>query len=277
MSHHEDRFIARDGLDLYEQWWLPGAEPAAAVVVVHGINEHSGRYARLADDLNRRGYAVYAMDLRGHGRSEGARVLVRSFDEYLDDVEILLDRVAGRQPGKPLFLLGHSMGGAIVALLGMLRPPKVRGLVLSGPSVVVAGGVFPVLRRLAALVSAVWPTLQLVRLGCWYISRDPAVVEAFKNDPLVFHDRFPVRTGAEILRAAKRIQMNMEQLRLPLLILQGGKDYVTDAEGARLLAARAGSTDKTLRLYPGLYHEVFSEPEREQVLADTLAWLDARK
>ena len=277
MSHHEDRFIARDGLRLYEQWWLPDAEPAAAVVVVHGINEHSGRYARLADDLNRRGYAVYAMDLRGHGRSEGARVLVRSFDEYLDDVEMLLDCVAGRQPGKPLFLLGHSMGGAIVALLGILRPPKVRGLVLSGPSVVVGGGVFPVLRRLAALVSAVWPTLRLVRLGCWYISRDPAVVEAFKNDPLVFHDRFPVRTGAEILRAAKRIQMNMEQLRLPLLILQGGKDFVTDAEGARLLAARAGSTDKTLRLYPGLYHEVFSEPEREQVVADMLAWLDARK
>jgi alpha-beta hydrolase superfamily lysophospholipase len=277
MSHHEDRFIARDGLALYEQWWLPPGEPVAAVVIVHGISEHSGRYARLADDLNRCGYAVYTMDLRGHGRSDGARVLVRSFDEYLDDVEMLLDRVAARQPGKPLFLLGHSMGGAIVALLGILRPPKVRGLVLSGPSVIVGGRVFPVLRRLAAFASVVWPTLRLVRLGCWYISRDPAVVEAFKNDPLVFHDRFPVRTGAEILLAAKRIQLGLEQLRLPLLILHGTKDVVTDADGARLLAERAGSTDKTLRLYPGLYHEVFSEPEREQVLADLLAWLDARK
>ena len=248
------------------------------MVIVHGINEHSGRYGRLAGDLNRHGYAVYAMDLRGHGRSErAARVSVRWFDEYLDDVEILLERVAARQPGKPLFLLGHSMGGAIVTLLGIERQPPVRGLVLSSPSVVVGGGVFPMLRRLASLVGFVWPTLRLVRLGCWYISRDPAVIEAFKNDPLVFHDRFPVRTGAEILRAAKRIQRGMERLQLPLLILHGTKDVVTDAEGSRLLAARAGSSDKTLRLYEGLYHEVFSEPEREQVLADMLAWLDARK
>jgi acylglycerol lipase len=277
MSHHEDRFVARDGLVLYEQSWLPEGEAAGVVVVVHGICEHGGRYVRLAGDLNRRGYAVYAMDLRGHGRSDGARVLVRAFDEYLDDVEMLLDRVAARHPEKPLFLLGHSMGGAVVALLGILRPPKVRGLVLSAPSVVVGGNVFPVLRRLAALASFVWPTLRFVRMGCWYISRDPAVVEAFKNDPLVFHGRFPVRTGAEILRAAQRIHLGMDQLQLPLLILHGTKDHVTDPNGSRLLATRAASPDKTLRLYPGLYHELFSEPERDQVLADTLAWLDARR
>ncbi len=277
MSHHEDRFTTRDGLSLFEQWWLPDGEPAAAVVVVHGINEHSGRYARLAGDLNRHGYAVYAMDLRGHGRSEGQRVWVRSFDEYLDDVEILLERVAGRQPGRRLFLLGHSLGGGIVLLLGILRPPKVRGLVVSGPSVVIGGKVFPVLRRLAPWVSAVWPTLRLARLGYWYISRDRTVVEAFKNDPLVFHGRFPVRTGDEILRAAERIQRGMGQLQLPLLILHGTKDFSTDPEGSRLLAAHAGSADKTLHLYDGLYHEVFSEPEREQVVADLLAWLDARR
>jgi alpha-beta hydrolase superfamily lysophospholipase len=277
MSHHEDRFDARDGLSLFEQWWLPDGEPVAAVVIVHGIDEHSGRYARLAGDLNRHGYAVYTMDLRGHGRSAGDRVLIRSFDQYLDDVEVLLERVAARQPGKPLFLLGHSMGGAIVALLGILRPPKVRGLVLSGPAVVVGGRVFPVLRHLARLASLLWPTLRVARMGCRYISRDPAVVEAFRNDPLVFHGRFPVRTGAEILRAAKRIHSGMGKLRLPLLILHGTKDFSTDPEGSRLLAAHAGSADKTLRLYPGLYHEVFSEPEREQVVADLLAWLDARK
>ena len=132
--------------------------------------------------------------------------MVRVFDEYVDDVEVLLERVAARQPGKPLFLLGHSMGGAIVALLGITRPPKVRGLILSAPSVQIAGGVFPVLRRLASLASLVWPTLRLTRLGCRFISRDPAVVEAFQNDPLVFHGRFPVRSGTEVLRAAKRIQ-----------------------------------------------------------------------
>lgn len=276
MSHHEDRFQAHDGLELFEQWWLPDGEPLAAIVVVHGINEHSGRYGRLAADLNRHGYAVYAMDLRGHGRSGGDRAWIRSFDEYLDDLELLVERVAARQPGKPLFLFGHSMGGAIVAMLGIARPPKVRGLILSAPAVLIAGGVFPVLRRLASLASAVWPTLRLVRMGCRFISRDPAVVEAFRNDPLVFHGRFPVRTGAEILRAANRIQTGMDRLQLPLLILHGTGDFVTDPKGSRLLAADAGSRDKTLRLYGGLYHEVLSEPEREQVLADVLAWLDAR-
>ena len=109
--HQETHFPARDGTNLYEQYWLPDGPPQAVVVIVHGINEHSGRYARLAADLTGRGYAVYAMDLRGHGRSDGERVMVRSFDEYLDDVEDLLQRVAEREPGKTLFLLGHSMGG----------------------------------------------------------------------------------------------------------------------------------------------------------------------
>jgi acylglycerol lipase len=277
MSHHEDRFTARDGLGLYEQWWLPEKEPVAAVVVVHGINEHSGRHARLAADLNRRGYAVYAMDLRGHGRSDGDRAMIRAFDQYLDDVELLLERVAARLPGKPLFLFGHSMGGAIVALLGITRPPPVRGLILSAPPVLVADGVFPVLRRLASLASRIWPTLRVVRLGGGYLSRDPAVVEAFRNDPLVFHGRFPVRTGAEILKVANRIQSEARRITLPLLVLHGTDDRVTDVKGSRLLVARAGSANKTLRLYSGLYHEVLSEPEREQVVADILAWLDGHR
>ena len=114
-------------------------------------------------------------------------------------------------------------------------------------------------------------------MGCGHISRDPAVVEAFRNDPLVFHGRFPVRTGAEILRAAKRIQAGANRLALPLLVLHGTGDVVTDPRGSRLLVARAGSANKTLRLYSGLYHEVFSEPEREQVVADLLAWLDGHR
>jgi acylglycerol lipase len=277
MSHHEDQFTARDGLSLYEQWWLPESRPVGVVVVVHGITEHSGRYGKLAADLNRRGYAVHAMDLRGHGRSEGARTFVRHFDEYLDDVELLLERVAARHPNVPLFLLGHSMGGGIVALLGITRPPKIRGLILSAPPVVIGGNVFPLLRHLASFASALFPRLRLTRLGCRFISRDPAVAEDYQKDPLVFHGRFPVRTGAEILRVAKRIRSDAQQLKLPLLIMHGTGDYATDSQGSRLLASRAGSTDKTLRLYEGLYHEIFNEPEREQVVGDLLEWLDGRR
>jgi alpha-beta hydrolase superfamily lysophospholipase len=277
MAHHEDRFTARDGIALHEQWWLPRQEPVASVVIVHGINEHGGRYAQLAEDLNCRGYAVYVMDLRGHGRSDGERAMIWQFDQYLDDVEVLLERVAARQPGKPIFLFGHSMGGAIVAMLAITRPPKVQGLILSAPAVLIAGGVFPILRRLASLVSILWPTLRVTRMGCRFISRDPAVVEAFRNDPLVFHGRFPVRTGAEILRAAKRIQAGASRINLPLLVLHGTGDIVTDPRGSRLLVTRAASSSKTLQLYTGLYHEVLSEPEREQVLADVLEWLDAHR
>jgi len=276
MLHDEEHFSSRDGLNLYRQCWLPVFDCRAAVVVIHGINEHSGRYARLAADLNRQGYAVYAMDLRGHAKSDGERAWIESFDEFLDDVEMLLDRVANDQPGKPIFLLGHSMGGLIVARLAITRPPKVRGLILSGPAILVGGKVFPILRRLAAFFSRIWPKLRLVRMGCRFISRDPKVIEDFKNDPLAFHGRFPVRTGAEILRVAKSVQHNLEEIRLPILVMHGSGDIVADAAGSRLLYARASSADKTLHLYDGLYHEIFNEPERERVINDLLAWLNAR-
>ncbi|MEN6559055.1 MAG: lysophospholipase, partial [Thermoguttaceae bacterium] len=221
MTHHEDFFDAQDGLRLFEQSWRPDGATIGTVALIHGVTEHSGRYARLAEDLNRRGYALCAMDLRGHGRSDGSRLWVRRFDQYLDDAELFLERVSARYPERPLFLLGHSMGGAVVALLAATRSPDVQGVVLSAPAIWIGGNVFPVLRRLASLVSWVWPTLRVTHLGCRFLSRDPAVVEAFRNDPLVFQGRFPVSTGAEILRAANRIQTDARRLTLPLLIFHG--------------------------------------------------------
>jgi len=276
MPHEEDRFETRDGLRLFENRWLPEGDPVGVVIVVHGIIEHGGRYADVAAELNRHGYAVYAMDLRGHGRSEGERVSIRSFDEHLADLEVFLDRVRAREPRRPLFLLGHSMGGAVVALLALTRRPAVRGLILSAPAIKVGRGVAPILRRVAAFVSLVFPGLRLVQMGFRMLSRDPEVVAQFKNDPLVFHGRFPVRTGAEILRAAGRIRDRMEAIDLPLLILHGTRDIVTDPEGSRELHARARSTDKTLKLYEGLYHDLLREPEKEQITADLIEWLGAR-
>ncbi|MCE5302348.1 MAG: alpha/beta hydrolase [Planctomycetaceae bacterium] len=274
MTHHEDFFDAQDGLRLFEQSWRPDGATIGTVALIHGVTEHSGRYARLAEDLNRRGYALCAMDLRGHGRSDGSRLWVRRFDQYLDDAELFLERVSARYPERPLFLLGHSMGGAVVALLAATRSPDVQGVVLSAPAIWIGGNVFPVLRRLASLVSWVWPTLRVTHLGCRFLSRDPAVVEAFRNDPLVFHGRFPVRLGDEILRAARRIQENAAKVTLPVLALHGTGDFVTDPRGCRLLVSRARSSDKTLRLYEGLYHDLFNEPERDQIVTDLLDWLD---
>ena len=276
MPHCEDRFEGPDGLNLYQQCWLPQADARAVVLLVHGFIEHSGRYAALAEQLNRHRYAVYALDLRGHGKSEGARALVRSFDEYLADLEVFLERVRRRHPRQPLFLFGHSMGGTIVGLFAATRPVDVQGLVLSAPAAGIGKRVFPILRRLASLVSWLFPGLRLVRLGTGWISRDPQVVEQFRADPLVFHGRFTVRIGAEILRAAQQLQNSAQAIRLPLLILQGTSDRIVDPEGARRLHLRAASKDKTLGLYEGLYHDLFHEPEKQQVTADLIRWLDGR-
>jgi alpha-beta hydrolase superfamily lysophospholipase len=198
--------------------------------------------------------------------------------------------VTEQEPGKPLFVFGYSMGGTIGLLwairrlaggdgqeAGKMPALPVRGLIVVGPGIRIGPGVFPIMRRLVWLVSRVFPRLRLVRLRGGGISRDPLVVAGFQNDPLVFHGRIPVRTGAEILRAADRVTGELESVRLPLLILHGTVDRVCDCEGSRQLYLRAASTDKTLRLYDGLYHEILSEPERRQVLDDLLNWLDARR
>lgn len=277
MPYEEDRFETHDGLWLNENRWLPEGDPAAVVVVVHGFIEHSGRYAELAQRFNQEGYAVYAMDIRGHGKSEGERVFIRSFDDLLADLERFLDRVGAHEANKPMFLFGHSMGGTVVALLAAMRPPDVRGLVLSAPACRIGNRVFPLLRRLAGFFSRVLPKLRLVPMSVKSLSRDREVVDQFHRDPLVFHGRFPVRTGAEILHAADRVEGQMEAIRLPFLVLHGTGDAVADPEGSRLLYQRAGSTDKTLKLYDGLYHDLFHEPEKEQLTADVIEWLGARR
>jgi len=277
MPHYEEKFQSHDGLPLHENRWLPEGESAATVLFVHGFTEHSGRYAELAETLNRHGYAVYAMDLPGHGWSDGEPVLIRSFDQYLADLELFFESVRRREPGKPLFLFGHSMGAAIVVLFSLGREGDLAGLVVSAGALRIGGRVFPILRHLAMVTSRLAPRLRIVTFGGKMLSRDPDVVADFDNDPLVFHGRFPVCSGAEILRAARRIQREMDAVRTPLLILHGTGDRVTDPAGSRLLYARAGSTDKTLKLYDGLYHDLFHEPEKDQVTADVIEWLDARR
>ncbi len=276
MPHEEDHFQSPDGLQLHENRWLPEADPAAVVVLIHGFVEHSGRYAEVAAELNRHGYAVCAMDLRGHGKSEGPRIFVRRFDDYLADVELFLGRVREREPDKPRFLFGHSMGGTIAALLAATRSPDVRGLVLSAPACQIGGRVFPLLRQLAGLISRLCPRLRVVRFDFSRVSRDPEVVAGMRSDPLVFHGRFPARTGAEILRAAGRLRSRMEEIELPFLVMHGTADLVADAQGSRELRARARSTDKTLKVYEGLHHDLLHEPEKKQVTADLIEWLAAR-
>ncbi len=207
---------------------------------------------------------------------DGPRCSIRSFDEYVDDLDCFFDRVIGRAAEKPAFVLGHSLGGLIAVSWCIRRQPKLGGLILSGPALQVRQDLFPWLRHLAKLGSLLFPRLRLVRMGCRNISRDAAVIEHFHDDPLVFHGRFPVRTGAEILRAGDLARAAFAQVRAPLLVLHGTADRVVAVETSQELVERAETTDKTLRLYPGLYHEVLNESEREQVLADLIEWIEER-
>jgi alpha-beta hydrolase superfamily lysophospholipase len=260
--------LASKGAQLFAQWWLPEGEPRAIVAIVHGYAEHSGRYTQTAADLVARGYGVEAVDLRGHGRSSGERVHVDTYDEYLDDVDAFLERVGAVHPGRKLFLLGHSMGGGVVTSYVIERKPPLDGVILSGAAMLA--------RREEAPAGATPPPPRTGPLPAETISRDPAVVAAYENDPLVYRGAPPARTGAAWAAAYQRVQEGMAGIAYPLLILHGTDDRLVPYRGSVQLHETASSSDKTLRLYEGLYHEVLNEPERDKVVADILGWLDAR-
>ena len=269
-------FTAPDGLSLRGRVWMPEGPRRAVVVFIHGIFEHHGRFAALAEQLRRRGYVFYGWDLRGHGRSDGERAWVERFGQFTADLDVVLAEARRECGGLPIFLLGNSMGGAIAATYLLEAPRDIAGAIVSAGAFQVGGRVFPLLRRLAQLVSRLWPRLRMLRASGRRISRDPAVVADFENDPLVVHGRFPVRIGAEVLSAARRITDARRRLDTPMLLLHGTADRTTDAEGSSRIHADAPAADKTLKLYEGLYHDLFHEPEQDQVVADVLAWLDAR-
>ena len=226
--------------------------------------------------LNRAGIAVWALDLRGHGRSSGSRVWTNHFDRYLDDVSLVLDEARTAFPHLPVFLFGHSMGGLIVLQPRLTQTHPPTGLIVSAPSIHVADEFIPWLRKLAAFGSRWFPWARLARMGCSSMSRDKAVVDDYRTDPLVHHGRIPTRTGAEIIRVGEETRRQADRIELPLLILQGTADAVVLCEATEALYQAVGSGDKTLRLYPGLYHDLPREPEKEEVFAEITSWILAR-
>lgn len=275
-AQHEGTFVADDGLRFFERWWSPAGAPKAAIAIVHGYAEHSGRYDYAGRFLAERGYAVDAFDLRGHGHSAGARVLVRSNGEYLADLDVFLARTGERHPEAPLFLLGHSMGGAIVTLAVLRGLKGVAGVVLSGPSLRARQATPRLVQELLLLVARLAPGLRLGKLDAADVSRDPEVVARYDSDPLVYRGRMPLGTLAAMVRAGREITRRMEEFSLPVLLMHGSADNLTHPDGSRELYERASAADKTLKLYDGLYHEILNEPEKDQVLADLAAWLDSR-
>lgn len=274
----EDGVVQVDQLAIRWQGWLPDGEPRAVFLIVHGLAEHSGRYDEFVDYFLARGVACYALDLRGHGHSDGKRVHVDSFDDYRRDVEAVRRIAVERHPDLPFFLVGHSMGGVVVLRNLLLDPSGLDGAIVSSPSLAAHPGVHPPLpiRLLARLLVKIAPRQQVPSgLPARYVSRDPQVVESYEADPLV------TKTASSgwyhsMLAAQREVRSRPGDLALPLLLMQSGDDRLVDPEATEAWAEDAPENLVTFRRWDGLYHEMFHEPEREQVFACVEEWLGGR-
>ncbi|HIJ58672.1 MAG TPA: alpha/beta hydrolase, partial [Deltaproteobacteria bacterium] len=211
----------------------------------------------------------------GHGKSAGSRVYVERFEDFTDTLKTFSHMIRDWQPKKPIFLIGHSMGGLISSIFLLDHQDELSGAVLSGPSVKVPD-MSSVTILAGKLFSTLMPKLGLLALEADGVSRDPVVVQAYLNDPLVYTGKITARLAAELLKAMKRAEVDASKITLPILIAQGSEDRLVDPDGAQMLHDTVGSLDKTLKIYDGLYHEIFNEPEHHKVLGDVEAWLESR-
>jgi acylglycerol lipase len=275
VEHRIGHFDGAGGVRIFWQAWLPGGTPHGVVVLAHGVSEHSGRYAWTGEQLVGRGYALYALDHRGHGRSGGPRAVIDRVGNAVVDIAELVEIADAESAGqaKP-FLLGHSMGGFLALAFATRRQDQIRGLLLSAP-VAVLEAASPVQRIAGHVLSAVAPKLGVLGVDSSTVSRDPEVVRDYESDPLNYHGKLPARTVHEMAQEIGRFPQTIPSITVPLLLQVGTADELVPPRSSELVYEWAGSEDKTLKRYDGLYHEILNEPERETVVADTLAWLDA--
>lgn len=268
----ETTFTGAKGRRIVVHTWLPEGSPRDQVVIAHGYAEHSGRYDAVARFLTARGFAVHALDHHGHGKSEGARAVIARFAQADADIDTLIDRVRTDSGQATVKLIGHSMGGSLALNYALGHQAKLSGLVLSGPAI---GGALPTLQRwFLAVLSAIAPRAGTIALDGKGVSRDPAVVAAYEADPLVFRGKVPARTAHEMYRAIASYPARVRALNVPCLLMHGDADTLVSAVDAAPLFQGIASPDKTIRIWPGLFHEIFNEPEREQVLGLTADWLE---
>lgn len=269
----EDSFAGRGGTRIFFRSWQPPAS-RAVVVICHGVNAHGGQYVWAAEQLQAAGFAVYAIDLRGRGRSEGERFYVDDIADYVDDLGTLIDLAKSREPGLPVFLLGHSAGGVVSCTYALDRQAELAGLIcesfafqVPAPAVVLA-----LIKGLARIA----PRLPVLKLKNADFSRDPAAVAALDADPLTRGEVQPAKTVAALVRATERMRREFPRITLPVFILHGTADKATVPAGSQFFHATAGSRDKTLRLYEGHAHDLLNDLGKEAVMADIVAWIDAR-
>jgi alpha-beta hydrolase superfamily lysophospholipase len=278
LRHRELQLPGCQDTALFAQAWLPERDPRAVIVISHGLAEHGGRYPGVAERLVASGYAVYALDHRGHGRSAGQRANIDRFAYLVSDLGTFSGRAQREHPGAHVFLFGHSMGGAIALACALRYKGSLKGLVLSAPALATGDAVSSFKRLTIKLLSSVAPNTGVLTLPASAISRDPAVVAAYERDPLVHRGAIPARTVDELLQAMAALTAGAADLRMPVLVQHGTADSLVPLAATRPIYDTIGqSKARTVRLYDGLFHEVYNEPERDRVMADLVTWLEAHR
>jgi len=277
MNHTTGSFQSADGTKIYTESWLPDGAPKAGVIIVHGFGEHIGRYSHVAPHLVNVGYAVYGLDHLGHGKSGGdPRAYFPNFDQPLNDLKQYLDTIKATQPGKKIFLYGHSLGSLIALAFALKYQSELAGLVLSANPLAIETVQPAALVAAASILNKFAPKLAITPpVPSTTLSRDKAVSRAYDTDPLVEHGKVRVRMGYQILSVSRDVKAHLGDLKLPLFIFHGADDKLTPPISSQILYDGAGSSDKKLKFYDGLRHETHNEPEQGMVIDNIINWLNA--
>jgi alpha-beta hydrolase superfamily lysophospholipase len=272
----ERTFAGHGGVSIVYDVWRPAGELRAVVVLAHGYGEHARRYDHVAQRFGAAGFATYALDHRGHGRSGGKRVRVRHMAEFVSDFRELVTIAREENPDQKVIVLGHSMGGGIVFAYGVQHAGDYDLMILSGPAIAAHDGVSKAKAIIGKAIGSLFPDLPIEAIDADAVSRDPEVVAAYKADPLVCRGKVPAGIGKALLVVGEQMPMLAPGITAPLLVVHGAEDRLVSAEGSRRLVKHVGSHDVELKVYPELFHEVFNEPERDRVLDDVTEWIAAR-
>jgi alpha-beta hydrolase superfamily lysophospholipase len=274
MKHKEYEMIGEKDFRIYYQSWLPDQNPKAIVQIFHGFGEHSGRYMNVVNKLIPLNYGIYINDHRGHGKSDGTTNYVGSFDLFIEDEKTFHDLIKKQHPDIPIFVLGHSMGSAIAIYFAEKYQELLQGLILSGTGIRLGEEISPFLKFMSKIMAKLAPKMKIdTKLNPESLSHDPVVVKNYKEDPLVNYQKITTRLGNEMLKRFRNLKEVLMNLELPLLVQVGSEDVAI--QGIEELEGSFKMEDKTIKVYDGLYHEVYNEmkEEREKVLEDLVNWL----
>lgn len=270
---NEEEFTGRGGTQLHMRSWRPTA-PRAVVVICHGVNSHSGQYTWSGERLAAAGFAVYAYDHRGRGKSEGSRFFIDDVSDYTDDLGTFIALAKSREPGRKVFLLGHSAGGVVSCTWALDHQAGIAGFICESFAFEVPAPA--IVLSLVRFLGRVAPRLPALKLKMKDFTRDPAALRALEADPLTKGEVQPAGTVAALLKATDRMRREFATITIPVLIMHGTEDKATMPVGSKLFYESAGSRDKTLKLYPGHFHDLLNDVGKEKVLADVIAWIDER-